>query len=63
MKKKFTILCQIISLLYVAICLVVLFKTQDRSNSDYARAKKCNTESVNEPIERVHSGSVRMLSN
>jgi hypothetical protein len=63
MKKKLTILCQIISLIYVAICLMILFKTQDRANAEYARVKKSNTDMISVPVERVHSGAVRMLCN
>lgn len=62
MKRKFAILCQIISLIYVSICLIVLFKTQTRSDCRYAKLKKYNTEMPCPSGDRVHSGAIRMFS-
>ena len=63
MKKRIAILCQVISLIYVAVCLVVLFKTQNRTHAEYARVRKATPDMINLPVERVHSGAVSMLCN
>lgn len=56
MKRRLTILCQVISLIYVAICLIALLKTHNRSPRDYARYRIDHTETIQTSVDRVKAG-------